>query len=100
MTRRDPEPVGDLIQRLLARMGVRNLGAWQDLRDRWVEIVDEPWRTHSRPLALANGKLVVEASTAAAVSLLRYGVAGLISSLDSALGEGIVTEVDVRRPVR
>lgn len=100
MTRRDPEPMAALIQRLLSRMGMRDLGSWQQIVDGWDQVVDEPWRSHARPLALANGKLIVEADSPAAIGLLRYGIAGLINSIDRRYGDGTVTEVEIRRPAR
>ena len=100
MSRREPEQMGDLLRRVLGRLGLHDLDSWRRIRDDWSELVEDPWRTHGRPLALADGRLVVEASSPGAVSLLRYGTAGLMAQLEHGLGPGIVTAVEVRRPGR
>ncbi len=100
MTHREPEALGDLVRRLLATLGVGDLTTWQRLRDEWSTIVDEPWRSHATPVSLADRTLIVRASTPAAVSLLRYGTAGLMASIEVALGENTVTRVEVRKPER
>lgn len=96
---RDPEPLRDTLDRVLAAIGAPRLDVWMALQERWAEIAGPPWDTHARPLALTGGVLVVEANSPGAVSLLRYGVAGLVERLGAAL-PGVVGEVTVRPPPR
>lgn len=96
---RDPEPIRDTLERVLAALGAPRLDVWLTLQERWAEIAGPPWDGHARPISLTGGVLVVEAASAAAVSLLRYGVAGLLEHLEAAL-PGTVREVAVRPPPR
>lgn len=96
----NPTPLGELLSGVLSRLGMRDLAAWSRLRDEWLEVAGPPWDRHSRPLALSEGRLVVEATTPAAVGVLRYGVAGLRSRLVERYGPGVVDEIEVRAPTR
>lgn len=95
----DPAPLGDLIGSLLRRHGLGDLGTWNRIRSEWEQVAPNPWDRLSRPLALAHGVLVVEASSPSAVSLLRYGVASLQAALAAEYGD-VVTEITVRGPAR
>ena len=67
----------------------------------WQELTPAPWNARTRPVRLQNGELVVEVSTAAEASVLRYRTGQLLAELDKALGEGTVEVVRLktaRRP--
>lgn len=96
----DPRPLGDVVRGLLSSLGFANLDTWQRIQGDWAELAGPPWDRHARPLSLRQGVLTVEAVTPAAVSVLRYGVAGLTERLQTELGEGTVREVRVRSPER
>jgi predicted nucleic acid-binding Zn ribbon protein len=100
MNGRDPTSLGDVLRGVLRRLGVADLELWRRIETEWAELAGSPWDSHSRPASLGDGVLVVEATSPAAVSLLRYGVTGLRARLSEQLGEGVVTEVVVRPPRR
>jgi hypothetical protein len=96
--RRDPLPLGDVLKGILERLGVGDLNQWQKIQDEWVEVAPSPWDRQSRPVALSDGVLVVEAVSPAAVGILRYGVTGLEQRMAERYGEGVVREVKLRSP--
>jgi predicted nucleic acid-binding Zn ribbon protein len=96
--RRDPAPLGDVLKTILRQLGVRDLDTWQRIQREWPEAVPAPWNLQSRPLSLTDGVLVVEATTPAAIGVLRYGVGSLQNVLVERYGQGVVTEVKLRSP--
>lgn len=96
----EPRPLGDLVRSLLTRLGLANLETWQRIQEEWEELAGDPWAGRSKPRSLQDGVLVVESSTPAGVSILKYGVASLQSSLNRELGEGVIREVRVKPPPR
>lgn len=97
---KEPARLSDVLKGLLGRLGVPDPTTWNRIREEWDEIAGDPWARLSRPFALTGEILVVEATTPAAVSMLRYGTAGLKARLDEHLGAGIVAEIRVRGPGR
>jgi predicted nucleic acid-binding Zn ribbon protein len=93
-------PLSDVLASVLGRLGVGDLSVWRRLQSEWEDLAGEPWDRHARPSSLSQGTLVVEATSPAAVSILRYGTAGLVERLGERLGEGVVREIRVRPPAR
>lgn len=100
MSRNQPLGLGEILDKVLRSLGAGDFQTWRRIEAEWLDLAGEPWRTHAKPVALTGSTLVVEATSQTAVSLLRYGAAGLIQSLDSGLGVGRIKEVRVRPPVR
>jgi len=97
--RRDPAPLSDVLKVILGRLGVGDLDQWKRIQDEWTEVAGNPWDRQSTPIALTDGVLVVEAISAAAIGVLRYGVSGLEQRLAERYGELVVREVRLRPPV-
>jgi len=95
-----PESIESLLESLLGRMGVPPPSVFNQVAQTWSELAGEPWATQSTPLYIRKKELVVEASGAALVSMLRYGVGDLMRRLDEALGAGLVESVRVVPPGR
>lgn len=99
--RRSPlKPVGDLLPSVLARLGIARLDVMLRLAEEWTDLVDDPWKTHTTPLILRDGELVVEAKNAAAVRMLRYGAPALVEHLDAIVGPDVIRSVEVVAPGR
>jgi hypothetical protein len=94
------KPVGDLIPAVLAGLGIGRLDVMLRLAEEWTELVEEPWKTHTVPLILRDGELVVEAKTPAAVRMLRYGATALVEHLTAIFGPDVVHSVEVVAPGR
>lgn len=97
---RDPKPLGELVRTLIERYRLADPDTWSRLQREWSELAGEPWSTRSTPRSLQDGKLVVEATTAASVGVLRYGTTSLVARLAEELGDGVVTQADVVPPRR
>ncbi len=89
--------IEDLLDGVLQRIGVARPVDVVYLVENWERVAGEPWATRSWPVHLEDGELVVEAADGSAASLLRYQCLALVSRLDEALGQGLVTSVAVRR---
>ena len=97
---RDPKPVGDLVRTLLERYRLADPDTWSRLQREWADLAGEPWASRSTPRSLQDGRLVVEATTASSVAVLRYGTTSLVARLVEEFGEGVVTAADVVPPRR
>ncbi len=92
----EPTPIRELLQGVLARLGVARPLEVAELMSRWEVVAGEPWAERAVPVLLDGGELVVEAVDGATASLLRYQTAQLISRLDEQVGRGLVTTVRIR----
>jgi predicted nucleic acid-binding Zn ribbon protein len=95
---RDPQQVESTVARL-----VREHGWDEDLRTRgvfarWPEIVGGDVAAHSRPGSLVDGVLVVDADSTAWATQLRLLAPTLVRRLNTELGHGTVTVIEVRGP--
>lgn len=97
---RDPKPIGELLKMLMERYRLVDPDTWTRLAAEWDTLAGPPWSGRSRPSSLQGGELVVEAVTAAAVSMLRYGAQSLLDRLGEELGPGVVVSVRIIPPAR
>lgn len=97
---RQPTGIGEILDSVLRSIGLGDPAVWKRLEIEWSALAGEPWSTMSKPVALTRSVLLVEAVSPAAVSILRFGVAGLTQRLNQALGAGVVKDVKVRPPSR
>lgn len=97
---RDLEPFADGLDSVFRRLGLSNPRLQAALIEEWDTLVGSPWQGRSRPVVVKGTTVVVEASSASLVSMLRYGEASLIESLSERFGEGQITDVEVVAPKR
>ncbi len=90
------EPISDAVGTLLQNLGIADPGVSARLVREWLAITGEPWDKATRPVRLRNGELVLEVSSPAEVSVLRYRTGELLAQLDRHLGEGIVEVVRLK----
>ncbi len=90
----------DLLSSTLAGLGVDDLPMLLTLIDEWPDLVAAPWAEHSRPVIMRQGTLIVEALSASAVRLLRYGEQDLVRVLQARFGARSITAVEVVAPSR
>lgn len=96
MTKRELEPVSNLLDAVLARVGAGRAPDLARLTNDWPQLAGHPWNDGTRPTRLSDGDLVVEVPDGTAASLLRYQIPALIDRLQGALGSGVVTSVTLR----
>lgn len=91
-----PTPAATQVEETLIKMGVPGVAASLRIRRQWPDLVSEEWRAKARPLVLEDGRLVVEVVSGMDATLLRYGTAGLVEQLNTALGSRVVTHIALR----
>ncbi|WP_245993936.1 DUF721 domain-containing protein [Nocardioides immobilis] len=95
---RDPQLLGGEIGRLVSQRGwgldlqVRGVFA------RWTEVVGEEIGAHSTPESLTDGTLVVRTDSSAWATQLKLLAPTLVKRLNTELGTGTVTVVEVLGP--
>lgn len=95
---RDPQLLGGEVGRLVDQRGwgldlqVRAVFA------RWTEVVGEEIGAHSTPETLTDGTLVVRADSSAWATQLKLLASSLVKRLNTELGDGTVTVVEVLGP--
>jgi predicted nucleic acid-binding Zn ribbon protein len=88
------------IDEVFRRLGLPDPVLMSRLTADWEQLAGSPWSGHSTPLFIQGKTLVVEADSPSMVAFLRYGSADLIRVLGDQLGDGVVTQVEVRAPLR
>lgn len=95
---RDPQLFGDAISGLIADRGWEVPAAVGDAMDRWAEIVGADIAAHAEPLACDDGVLAVQASSTAWATQLRLLAPDIVRRLNTELGHGSVSRIEVRAP--
>lgn len=94
----DPEPISDLLGRLLSDQGWQERAAMGGVFGRWEQIVGSELAEHTRPESFADGEVVVLADSAAWATQVRLLATTLVRRLNEELGHGSVTRVKVTGP--
>ena len=98
----DFAPLGQALDRLLKGLGAPPADALSTLFDRWHELAGIPLGDHGVPAAVEDGVLVVSVDDPLWATEWRYRQGEVLRRCDEALGEGVVTRIEVRmrRPER
>lgn len=95
---RDPQTLGAEMSRMIDDRGwgldLRVRGVFA----RWPEMVGPEVGSHSRPESLVDGVLVVRTESTAWATQLKLLAPAVVKRLNTELGEGTVTVVEVRGP--
>ena len=94
--RPDPVPLKASLDRVARSLGGPDAERLGGLFAGWADIVGPQLAAHVRPLSLTAGVLLVGVTDPAWATQLRFLEGDLLSRLGEALGEGVVTRVDVR----
>ncbi|MYC84050.1 MAG: DUF721 domain-containing protein [Acidimicrobiia bacterium] len=89
---------GDMIQSILAGLGVADLDRIRELDERWEEVAGPQWGSNSVPVVVTNGELLVEASDPRLVRMLRHDAEPLVLRIADRFGRSFVTSVRVVGP--
>ena len=89
---------GDMIQSILAGLGVADLDRIRELDERWEEVAGPQWGSNSVPVVVTNGELLVEASDPRLVRMLRHDAEPLVVRIADRFGRSFVTSVRVVGP--
>ena len=89
-------PLGQALDRLLKGLGAPPADALSTLFDRWHELAGVPLGDHGVPASVEDGVLVVSVDDPLWATEWRYRQGEVLRRCDEALGEGIVTRIEVR----
>lgn len=92
------ESFGDMIQSIMARLGMADLDRIRELDERWEEVAGPQWGSNSVPVVVSNGELLVEASDPRLVRMLRHDTDRLVVRIAERFGRSFVTTVRVVGP--
>ncbi|MDO5681248.1 MAG: DciA family protein [Propionibacteriaceae bacterium] len=95
---RDPMLVGAALDRLVEQKGWNTQVNIHLLLGNWPKLVGPVNADHSAPEAFADGVLTVRTSSTAWATQLRLFAPQLVARLNTELGDGSVTRVDVKGP--
>lgn len=103
---RDLVPIGDALAAVVASLGRRPTttggrgraggAATVSVFRSWDDAVGASVAAHARPIALDDGRLLVEVDQPGWATQLRYLSATLIERLDAVIGAGVVRSIEVR----
>jgi predicted nucleic acid-binding Zn ribbon protein len=88
--------VGESLDRVAGSLGVPRASTLSAVFASWAEMVGESVAQHSRPRSLRDGVLVVAVDEPAWATQLRWLEVDLLARLESAMGPGQVTRIEVR----
>jgi predicted nucleic acid-binding Zn ribbon protein len=95
---RDPQPLGDLMRRLVADRGWGSTVTSAAVAARWDTVVGAEVAERCRPESLSDGELVLSAQSTAWATQLRLLVPKLMGRISAELGPGVVTRIRVHGP--
>jgi predicted nucleic acid-binding Zn ribbon protein len=95
---RDPQPLGQAIDRLLADRGWEKPAAVGGVMGRWPEIVGAEVAAHCTPESFSDGVLRVSTDSTAWATQIRLLAPQVVKRLNTELGHGTVSRIDVRGP--
>ncbi|GGM09889.1 DciA family protein [Dactylosporangium sucinum] len=95
---RDPQPFGDVLQRLVKQRGWQRPTAEAKVFGEWAQVVGEDVAAHCRPLKLEQGELTVEAESTAWATQLRMLAGKLLARIAGEVGHNVVTKLHIQGP--
>ena len=93
---RPPRPLSESLDRVAAAFGAPPASAMHTVFVRWPELVGPAIAEHARPLSLKNGILTIGVDQPGWATQLRYLGATLLDQLAAAIGDGVITRLEVR----
>lgn len=95
---RDPQLLGNALDRLVSNHGWELDLRVQGVFARWAELVGTEVADHCTPETLADGRLVVRTDSTAWATQLKLLAPTVVRRLNEELGHGTVTAIDVQGP--
>ncbi|MFE5327009.1 DUF721 domain-containing protein [Embleya sp. NPDC056575] len=97
---RDPQPLRQIMGRLVSERGWQTPAAVHGVLQRWPEIVGPALAANCRPERFEDGELVVRAESDNYATQLRWLAPKLLARLNQELGDGTVTYIRVLGPAQ
>lgn len=96
---RDPELVGESLERLISERGWKTAAAGGDLLASWSEVVGGDLAAHVSPESLSDGELVLRAESTTWANAATLFAGQIQEAIDQFVGPGVVTRITIRGPV-
>jgi len=91
-----PEPLSELIPRLLARLEKEIKETRDRMEEGWRQSIDNELWEWSRPLWMSDGELLVEVDSSTIIDVLRYKSPEIIKKLNQNLEDTEVSSIRFR----
>ena len=91
-----PQPVGELVNRVLADLGAGPTARAVRIADRWEEVVGPEIASHSQPVAIRGEILEVSVDTSVWCQQLQLRAPEILAALRGAMGEDAPARVWLR----
>lgn len=95
---RDPQPLGRLASRLATDHGWTDRLSGGHVFARWTSLVGGDIAEHTKPVALSNAELTVQAESTAWATQLRLLQRQIIKRIADGVGDGVVRRIKVQGP--
>lgn len=95
---RDPQLLGDQLDRLLVDRGWKVDVAVGSVMGRWPDIVGPDISAHVEPVAFADGLLILRADSTAWATQMKLLASAVLARVQEEIGEGAVTQLKVLGP--
>jgi predicted nucleic acid-binding Zn ribbon protein len=95
---RDPQPLGQALDRLIEEQGWQDQSAVAVLMGEWDQIVGHDIAEHVRPVSFADGELSLEAESTAWATQVRLLLPQVHRAIDERVGTGVVAAIRIRGP--
>ena len=95
---RDPQPLGQALERLVEEQGWQDQSAVAVLMSEWDQIVGHDIAEHVRPVSFSDGELSLEAESTAWATQVRLLLPQVHRAVDERVGKGVVAAIRIRGP--
>ncbi|MFR9730604.1 DUF721 domain-containing protein [Saccharopolyspora sp. MS10] len=95
---RDPQPLGRLASRIAADRGWTDRLSGGQVFARWTGLVGGDIAEHTKPVALSDGELTVQAESTAWATQLRLLQRQILQRIADGVGKGVVRKIKVQGP--
>ncbi|MCX2731278.1 DciA family protein [Saccharopolyspora sp. NFXS83] len=95
---RDPQPLGRLASRIAADHGWNDRLSGGHVFARWTSLVGGDIAEHTKPVALSDGELTVQAESTAWATQLRLLQRQILQRIADGVGKGVVRKIKVQGP--
>lgn len=94
----DATAVGDVMKHIIKDMGWEKDLAVRTLFSSWDRLVGTEVAQHSKPVSFRDGEVIVETTTTAWATNLKFLAPNIVARLNEELGDGSVLRIVVRGP--
>ncbi|NND02705.1 MAG: DUF721 domain-containing protein [Acidimicrobiia bacterium] len=94
--RRRPEPIGEVVDRIMTGVAGGRAGAAVVLGARWAEVVGDDFAAKTAPGSCESGRLVILVSDGSTASKMRFNTSQILQNAAKIAGEGRVESISFR----